>query len=194
MRATLAAEAARLIVDQGVRSPLLARRKAAERLGLRDPLIQPALAEIEAAVRERLRLFAPPERGRWLAERRRAALDAMRFFAPFEPRLVGAVLDGSADRHSAICLHLFTDDPLAVVELLWRHGIPFEEDGRRLRLDREREAVFPVLRFVAGEDPIDLTVLPLAMLRQPPLERGGERPMARASRAALERLLAEESR
>ncbi|MDW8373969.1 MAG: hypothetical protein RMM29_10030, partial [Planctomycetota bacterium] len=95
--------------------------------------------------------------------------------------------------HSAICLHLFTDDPLAVVELLGRHGIPFEEDGRRLRLDREREAVFPVLRFVAGDDPIDLTVLPLALLRQPPLERGGERPMARASRAALERLLAEES-
>ncbi len=192
LRRRIAAEAARLVVDQGVRSLALARRKAAERLAASHPQALPSLAEIEREVHQRLRLFAPPQRASWLAARRRAALEAMRFFARFEPRLVGALLEGTADRHSAICLHLFADDPTEVIAWLRDHAIPWEEDARRLRLDREREAVFPVFRFVAGDDPVDLTVLPRRMMHQPLLERGGERAMPRAGLAAVERLVGSE--
>jgi hypothetical protein len=190
LRRSIAVEAARLVVDQGVRSLALARHKAALRLAAGRLPALPALAEVEQEVHRRLRLFMPAERSAWLAARRRAALEAMRFFARFEPRLVGALLDGTADRHSAICLHLFADDPVEIIDWLAAHAIPWEEERRRLRLDREREADFPAFRFVAGEDPVDLTVLPLRLLHQPPLERGGERPLPRASLATVERLLA----
>lgn len=190
LRRSIAAEAARLVVDQGVRNLSIARRKAAQRLAINHPLALPSLPEIQQEVHQRLRLFAPPERASWLAARRRAALEAMRFFVRFEPRLVGGLLDGTADRHSAICLHLFADDATEVIAWLREHAIPWEEGKRRLRLDREREADFPVFRFVAGEDLVDLTVLPLRMLHQPPLERGSERPLPRASLATVERLIA----
>ncbi|GIX32988.1 MAG: hypothetical protein KatS3mg125_0944 [Lysobacterales bacterium] len=189
LRQRIAAEAARLVLDQGVRNLAVARHKAAERLAAGHPLALPSLAEVEEEIHRRLRLFAPAERASWLAERRRRALEAMRFFARFEPRLLGALLDGTADRHSAICLHVFTDDPTEVMAWMREHGIPWQEDVRRLRIDRQREADFPVFRFFAGDDPVDVTVLPLRWLHQPPLERGGERPLPRASLATVERLL-----
>jgi hypothetical protein len=61
-----------------------------------------------------------------------------------------------------------------------------------LRLDRERSGEFPVFLFAAEELPFDLTVLPRDALRQAPLDRSGERPMRRASLAALQELLASE--
>ena len=54
----------------------------------------------------------------------------MRFFKRFEPRLVGAVLDGTADKHSAICLHLFNDTLEEVTGFLQEQGIPYEEQTR----------------------------------------------------------------
>jgi len=55
---------------------------------------------IEDALREHQRLF---QRGHaaGLRQRREAALHALEFFRLFDPRLVGPVLDGTADAHSA---------------------------------------------------------------------------------------------
>jgi hypothetical protein len=114
----------------------------------------------------------------------------MRFLHAFEPRLVGAVLEGTADAHSAICLHVFSDDPEAVGLFLREHGVPFETQTRRLRSSRDAQADYPVLLFAADELPFDLTVLPRDALRQAPLDRIDEKPMRRAPLAAVEELLA----
>ena len=116
----------------------------------------------------------------------------MRFFAEFEPRLVGAVLDGSADRHSAVCLHLFSDETEAVERFLDEQGIPYEQQSRQLRLTRDTQREFPVFLFAAGTMPIDVTVLQRDGIRQAPLDRIDDKPMRRATLAALEQLLAED--
>ena len=54
----VAQEAARIIVNQGIRDFGLAKKKAAERLGLTDRGSLPGNAEIELAVSEHLQLFA----------------------------------------------------------------------------------------------------------------------------------------
>ena len=188
-RLRLAHEAARLMAEGGIRDFHQAKTRAAARLGVADASALPRNAEIEAALREYQRLFAGDQRLEELRRRREAALEAMRFFESFEPRLVGAVLDGSADEHSAVCLHLFSDEPEAVPLFLAERGVPVQEHSRRLRLDRERQAVFPVYVFSADGVRFDLTVLPRDALRQAPLDRVDERPMRRASRAALQELL-----
>lgn len=192
LRQSVAAEAARLMAEQGIRDFRLAKHKAAERLGLTDEKSLPRNAEIEDALRQHQRLFEGESHQRLLESRRRAALEAMRFFHRFEPRLVGAVLDGTADRHSAVCLHLFCDNPVEVDEFLLGHGIPFETQSRRLRMQRDQWLDFPVYLFAAAETPVDITVMPVDAVRQAPIDRTGERPMARASMAAVERLVAEE--
>lgn len=189
-RRRVAVEAARLIAEGGIRDYHQAKLKAAERLGIREDDALPRNREIEDALREHQRLFQGDSQPHMLREAREAALRAMSFFERFQPRLVGAVLEGTADSHSAVCLHLFADDPDSVALFLREHGIPAESRTRRLWLDRERSAEYPVWLFSAEDHSFDLTVLPLDRLRQAPLDKTGERPMQRASAEALARLLA----
>lgn len=193
LRQQLAVEAARIISEQGIRDFGLAKRKAAERLGIQDDFALPSNREIDSALRQHQSLFQSLEQPRWLRERRLAAVEAMRFFAAFEPRLVGAVLDGSADQHSAVCLHLFCRHRSDVENWLLDRRIPFEADERRIRLDAERDASVPVLRLVADDIAFDLSLFDVDAVRQAPLDRITEKPMQRAGLEHVLRLLAEDA-
>ena len=190
-RRRIAVEAARLIAEGGLRDYRQAKLKAASRLGIDDDLSLPKNIEIEEALREHQRIFQAHSQPQLLQKRREAAVEAMRFLGDYEPRLVGAVLDGTADSHSAVCLHVFSDDPEAVILHLREHGVPVETQTRRLRISRDEQAEYPVLLFAADELPFDLTVLPVNSLRQPPLDRIDEKPMRRAPLATVEALIAE---
>jgi hypothetical protein len=192
-RLRIAQEAARLMSEHGIRDFHHAKLKAAERLGIVETQALPRNLEIEQALREHQRLFLADSQPQLLRQRREAALEAMRFLAPFEPRLVGAVLEGTADAHSAVCLHVFRDDPEAVGLFLREHGVPIETQVRRLRNSRDDQPEYPVLLFAADELPFDLTVLPRDALRQAPLDRTDDRPMRRAALAQVEMLLGEDA-
>ncbi|MFT4248040.1 MAG: hypothetical protein QM581_08385 [Pseudomonas sp.] len=191
-RHRLAHEAARLMAEGGIRDYHQAKLKAASRLGICDDASLPRNREIEQALREYQRLFAGPGHALGLRQRREAALRAMEFFAAFSPRLIGPVLEGTADEHSPVCLHLHVDDPEAVQRFLEEHGIPAESRTRRLRMDPQRIADVPVWLFSAEELTFDLAVLPCLALRQAPLSQRDERPMQRATATQLRQLLAEE--
>ena len=192
LRRRVALEAARLISEHGIRDYRQAKLKAAQRLGVGDEQGLPRNREIEDALREHQRLFQSDQQPQALRARREAACEAMRFLCRFEPRLVGPVLEGTADAHSAVCLHVFSDAPDAIAAFLRDRGVPFEQRARILRFDRERSSEVPVLLFAAEGIAIDLSVLPQDAQRQPPLDRINERPMRRASLAAVEAMLAEE--
>lgn len=192
-RLLVAQEAARLMSEHGIRDFHHAKLKAAERLGILDAQALPRNLEIERALREHQRLFQADSQPQLLLRRRTAAVEAMKFLAQFEPRLVGAVLEGTADAHSAVCLHVFSDDPDAVELYLSEHGVPVETQIRRLRYGRDEQPEYPVLLFAADELPFDLTVLPRNALRQSPLDRTDDRPMRRAPLAQVEMLLNEEA-
>ena len=188
-RRRIAVEAARLIAEGGLRDYRQAKLKAAQRLGIFDDVSLPKNGEIEDALREHQRLFRANDQPETLRSLREAALEAMRFFAAFEPRLVGPVLEGTADEHSAVCLHLHDDGGDRIAMFLQERGIPYEERTRRLRLERDTTADVPVFVFSAGDSAIDITVLPYDRLRQAPLDRIDEKPMRRANLAAVEELV-----
>ena len=191
-RQRLAHEAARLMAEGGVRDYHQAKLKAAQRLGIFDDASLPRNREIEDALREYQRLFAGSDQPGELRIRREAAIRALEFFRQFEPRLVGPVLDGTADTNSAVALHLHDDDADAVPRWLDEHGVPAQARSRHLRLDRDRDGDFPVWVFSAEGLSFDVTVLPAAVLRQAPLSGVDGRPMRRASASQLRALLAED--
>jgi hypothetical protein len=191
-RLRIAQEAARLMSEHGIRDFHHAKLKAAERLGILDAQALPRNYEIEDALREHQRIFKGDSQPQALRVRREAAVEGMQFLRGFEPRLVGAVLEGTADAHSAVCLHVFSDDPEAVQIFLQEQGIPFDLQARKLRVTREEQGEFTALTFNADGIAFDLTILPHDALRQAPLDRVDEKPMRRATRAALMALLAEE--
>ena len=191
-RRRLAHEAARLMAEGGIRDFHQAKLKAAARLGIHDDASLPRNREIEDALREYQRIFLGESQSRSLRMQREAATRALEFLASFEPRLVGPVLEGTADAASPVMLHAYTDDAEAVARFLEEHRIPAESRVRQLRLDRERRADLPVWLFNAEDLAFDVTELPLQALRQAPLSAVDERPMRRASLAQLRRLLAED--
>ena len=93
-RHRLAHEAARLMAEGGIRDYHQAKLKAAQRLGIHDDASLPRNREIEEALREYQRLFQGEAQASSLRQRREAALRALEFFAAFDARLVGPVLDG----------------------------------------------------------------------------------------------------
>ena len=189
-RTRLAQEAARLMAVGGIRDFHQAKLKAAERLGIHDDASLPRNREIEDALREYQRLFQGDATADALQRRREAALNALEFFAAFDPRLVGPVLEGTADANTPVALHLYSDDAGAVARCLDDSGIPAEARGRRVRLDRERDFDAEVWLFAVDGLTFDLTVLPRDALRQAPLSPVDEKPMRRASVAQLRALLA----
>jgi hypothetical protein len=180
LRQALAQEAARIMAEQGIDDFFLAKRKAAERLGATDISVLPKNTEIEAALEAHHRLFEQNTHQTALHTLRRTALQAMRLLQEFDPRLVGPVLTGTASAHSEITLHLFADSAETVALRLLDRGVPHEIMERRLKYEPSRAVPYPVVRFAAGNAPIDAVVFPIDGIRQSPSSPVDGRPMRRA--------------
>jgi hypothetical protein len=191
MRQRIAQEAARIIVSEGVRDYLAAKRKAAERLGAPDTQNLPRNIEVEAELTAYQQLFQKQDQPLQLRQLRIVALDAMRFFERFDPRLTGSVLSGTAGEHSDINLHLFADSSEEVYLFLLEANVPYEQSQRRLRVERDEYATYPSVRFLAGDIPIEAMIFPLNGLRQAPRSPLDGKPMSRANLRRVEELLAE---
>lgn len=187
MRERIVQEAARIMAEQGITDYHLAKRKAATQLGASGTRHLPQNREIQAALAAYQELFGGQARRDHLADLLATAVDAMEFFEAFRPRLVGALLDGTAGEHSDVHLHVFADTPEDIVLFLMDHDIPFDSDERRVRFD-ESYAFRPVYRFVAGRIPVELTVFDERALRHPPRSRVDGQPMRRAAVAEVRQL------
>ena len=185
----VAQETARIIVNQGIRDFGLAKKKAAERLGLRDRGSLPGNAEIEQAVAEHLQLFAGDSHPDLLQTLRQAALSAMEMLATFTPRLVGPVLNGTADANSAVNLHVFADSAESVAHALEQHGLSYRPYERRLKSRRDQTEIYAGFEFHHGEASVQATVFPVDGIRQAPISPVDGKPMRRADEKAVRELL-----
>ncbi len=189
LRRALAQEAARVMAEHGIHDFLTAKRKAAERFGVTDGGLLPRNTEIEDALAEYQRLFGGNSHVESLEAQRRAALAAMRRLSGFAPRLVGAVLSGTATLHSDVQLHLFAERPEAVTLWLMEQGIRHEVTSRRVKMNAERVLEYPGVRFEVNDVPVEATVFPTDGIRQAPASPVDGRPMRRADASELEALL-----
>lgn len=180
-------EAARMMHEDNIHDAATARRRAMSRLGIRARRDLPDLHLIELALIEHRQLFASDQDVVPLHRLRASAVAAMRFFDRFRPRLVGLVLKGGAGERTPVQLHLHADHPDDVTLFLLDHGISARQQERRMRLGRKQESRVPGHDFNADGVDFELTVLPLACLRQSPLNEDGQ-PIRRASMSEVERL------
>jgi hypothetical protein len=188
-RQILAQEAARIIVNHGVRDYRVAKQKAAERLGVNSRGSLPGNAEIEAAVAEHLQLFGGEAHEDRLRLMRVAALSAMELLTAFTPRLVGPVLAGTADENSVVNLHLFADNPESVALELEQIGVSYRTYERRLKSRRNQVETYSGFEFNHGNNAIQATVFPVDGIRQAPMSPIDGKPMRRADSGAVQAML-----
>lgn len=188
-RRVVAQEAARIIVNHGVRDYRVAKIKAAERLGMTARGSLPGNAEIERAVEEHHLLFGGDVHAGLLRDLREIALKTMRILEQFSPRLVGPVLTGTADDNSAVNLHVFSDSPEAVASHLAATAIACRPYERRLRIRHGQFDTYAGWEFPFEQAFVQATVFPVDGIRQAPLSPVDGKPMDRADSARVSNLL-----
>jgi hypothetical protein len=157
MRARIAAEAARIMTEDGIDDFLLAKRKAAKRLGAPDSEALPRNEEVESELRAYRGLYQAEEHADRIAVLREIALDAMRALEQFNPYLTGPVLAGNAGPYAEIDLQLFPDSAKDVEVFLLERNVPFRtQEGRRFSGDNARAV--SVFSLAWREAPLRLSV------------------------------------
>jgi hypothetical protein len=189
LRRLIAQSAAAILAESGQHDFAAALRKAAERHKVSDQRNLPDSSEIEAALQEHQRLFRNSQQPHFLRQLQQRALQAMDLLSDFRPCLVGPVLNGTADQHTPIYLHLFADTAEEVLIFLLDQHIPFEQGERRVRYGNGTTELRPKFSFIAGEHEIQLTIFPLQERSRAPLSPVDGKPMQRAERSQLEKIL-----
>jgi hypothetical protein len=134
LRQAIALEAARLMYERTETEYFTAKRKAAKRLCRRGvkPEDLPSNAEIRDQIQRFARLHEGDKRTHNLKAMRLEALRMMRVLRPFRPRLIGSVMTGHVRKGSDIDLHVFSDSPALVADLLQREGFQFEVERKQV--------------------------------------------------------------
>lgn len=190
LREALAQEAARLMMENGIEDYGLAKRKAAERLGVRSAGALPSNAEVAESLAERQRIFEPDTHVPRLAALRRIAAEVMDLLEELSPRLVGSVLAGTATESSPVELHVYTDAPEHVAMLLEQRGVPWRDCQRRYRFrEQDKPILVPGFSFLWNGAEVVTFAFGERRSRQAPLSPVDHRPMKRASRADVLALL-----
>lgn len=188
-RQMVAQEAARIIVNHGVRDYGAAKTKAAERLGFKSRGALPGNSEIEHAIEQHHQLFGGESHVDLLRSMRETALSAMGILSSFTPRLVGPVLIGTADESSAINLHVFADSAESVAMELSSLDIQYWPYERQLKSRRGQTDNYAGFQFRHNSAEIQATVFPVDGIRQAPLSTIDYKPMDRADAARVTNLL-----
>lgn len=187
----LAQEAARVICEEQVTDYRLAKQKAAERLGLGSRAAMPDNATVQQAVLEYQRLFGGPEYIEHLARLRRTAVQAMKWLAEFEPRLVGGTVSGAINATHHVQLHAFHEKAETLDVFLQDRGIRYELGDRRYRYPNGQEHEIPLASFDADGIGVDVAIFPLDEQRRPPLNPADGLAYKRLDLAAVEKLCRE---
>lgn len=194
LRQRIAQMSARLMMQEGIEDYHLAKAKAASQLGIYHSRHLPSNREIQEEIQIYQRLFYNNTQQLRLLHLRQVALQVMKLFANYSPRLVGSVLNGTVTQHSKITLHLFAHSSEEIAVFLLERNIPYQMSEKRFRLSEKHAhltetAIFPTYRFMAGEETILLVVFKINDIRWSPPNPVDGKPMARADIKILERLI-----
>ena len=189
-RQEVAFEAARILATEGQRNYRSAKEKAAHRLGVPAHGGLPSNSEVEAELKRYQALYGGDAHRAAVQDLREAAIEAMKFFERFRPKLVGPVLEGTADEHSRVTLHLFCETPDEVVAFLLDRNIRFEQETRRIRWHDDSYRDLDLVVIDAGGESFELALMAGGSWKQPPPDPVDGRAQRRAGTAEVEKLIA----
>lgn len=138
MRAQIAEEAARLILENGESDYGVAKRKAAQRLGVFEERVLPNGSEIDEAILARQSLFGSDCSEEWRERVVAVALELMEQFSVYDARLAGGLAAGVLTSSTAVELHLFSDDAKSIAIDLLNRSVRYQSVDREVGIKGDR--------------------------------------------------------
>lgn len=165
---------------------LQAKERAMMMLGVSDQSRMPTNKKIrEYIARLTKAQLGPDEVSRRVSEMRGIALEIMLLIDDFDPHLLGSTLSGEVRATSDIDLHAYSDNFEEVKGRLIDHGfLEVEEE-----YVENRKGTFVHLRWRERDYPVEITVYPWSWRETVLISSVTGKPMKRADRLALARML-----
>lgn len=185
----IAYEAARILTEHRSDNIAHACQKAAAKLGVSRRQQMPTRDEVELALREQQWLLRGEDQQTALRRLRESAERAMAALRQFNPILVGAVFQGTADSNSHVQLHLFANTPEEILFALRDLHIPWRERQRTLSFNDGSRREIPCFQFTAEGIPFELLALSAETPHNRPLDPLDNQPIQGANLKQLRTLL-----
>lgn len=189
VRQQIAVETARLINEEGIDNFQYARKKAAHRFGISDEHLFPDNEEILEQIKIHQLLYQNSTHKVILKELRQTALNAMKLFKQFKPRLIGSVLSGHAHEQSSIDILVMVNSPEEIAMRLLEHEIPYQLQDWKLFSGKHHYQLIPVYQFYAGNYQVKLITLAENNRKVIPLNPINWKAMQKVSTKQLDALL-----
>ena len=102
--------AAQLIMEEGIKDYLFAKKKAAKSLGLNENVNLPTNSQIDKAIDDFNKIFNPNIDIEFLQQFKTQALEVMNIFKNFKPHLMNQLSQGIIPKFPEIKINLFADN------------------------------------------------------------------------------------
>lgn len=188
-RIEIAQQAAKLMIEHGIRDHRAAKIRAVSQLGLHEHSSLPSNAEIEHEREVFLNLFYAHDKGQINNQLQQLALKALKLLQTFNPYLVGDVVNGNVDQHSRISIHIYEFTIEQIEIFLMEHAIPYQHDDVQMKIERNKHSFFPRACFEADQTTIEIIALPYNLKKSPPLSPVNGQPYKRLDLHKLENMI-----
>jgi hypothetical protein len=110
IKVSVANLAAQLIMEEGIKDYLFAKKKAAKSLGLNENVNLPTNSQIDKAIDDFNKIFNPNIDIEFLQQFKNQALEVMNIFKNFKPHLMNQLSQGIIPKFPEIKINLFADN------------------------------------------------------------------------------------
>ena len=110
MKVSVANLAAQMIMEEGIKDYLYAKKKAAKSLGLNEKASLPTNSQIDKAIDDFNKIFNPNIDIEFLQQFKTHALEIMDIFKNFKPHLMNQLSEGILPKFPEIKINLFADN------------------------------------------------------------------------------------
>ena len=110
IKVSVANLAAQLIMEEGIKDYLFAKKKAAKSLGLNENVNLPTNSQIDEAIDDFNKIFNPNIDIEFLQQFKTQALEVMNIFKNFKPHLMNQLSQGIIPKFPEIKINLFADN------------------------------------------------------------------------------------
>ena len=118
--------AAQLIMEEGIKDYLYAKKKAAKSLGLNENASLPTNSQIDKAIDDFNKIFNPNIDIEFLQQFKTQALEVMNIFKNFKPHLMNQLSQGIIPKFPEIKINLFADNLKDVEYVLLNSEISYD--------------------------------------------------------------------
>jgi hypothetical protein len=133
--------AAQLIMEEGIKDYLFAKKKAAKSLGLNENANLPTNSQIDKAIDDFNKIFNPNIDIEFLQQFKIQALKVMNVFKNFKPHLMNQLSQGIIPKFPEIRINLFADNLKDVEYVLLNSEISYEFKEVKVNIKESKHSI-----------------------------------------------------